>query len=182
MEEKESMWCIRGDEVMKSDTASANGSLRSRKRSKSRESERHHPRRDRDDYRSSGDFYRGGGRTRFRSRSPYDDRHYRPNRRQREEERRPRRGSPSRKSPEPNEDERDRRTIFVQQLASRLRPKDLITFFEKAGPVKNAQIVKDRVSGRSKGVGYVEFKNEESVSTTFLACTRDKSLDLRSKA
>ncbi|CAI7656531.1 RNA recognition motif domain eukaryote [Penicillium freii] len=156
---------LEGDEVMKSDTASANGSLRSRKRSKSRESERRRSRRGRDDYRSSGDFYRGGGRARSRSRSPYDDRHYRPNRRQREEERRPRRGSPSRKSPEPNEDERDRRTIFVQQLASRLRPKDLITFFEKAGPVKDAQIVKDRVSGRSKGVGYVEFKNEETVDT-----------------
>ncbi|KAL3424496.1 CC1-like family splicing factor [Phlyctema vagabunda] len=37
------------------------------------------------------------------------------------------------------------------------------SFFEKVGPVKEAQIVKDRVSGRSKGVGYVEFKNEESV-------------------
>ncbi|KAJ6137291.1 RNA recognition motif domain eukaryote [Penicillium samsonianum] len=161
---------LEGDEVMKSDTASANGSLRSRKRSKSPESERRRPRRDRDGYRSSGDFYRGGGRARSRSRSPYDDRHYRPNRRQREEERRPRRdndarrGSPSRKSPELNEDERDRRTIFVQQLAARLRIKDLFTFFEKAGPVKDAQIVKDRVSGRSKGVGYVEFKNEESVA------------------
>jgi hypothetical protein len=39
----------------------------------------------------------------------------------------------------------------VQQLAARLRIKDLFTFFEKAGPVKDAQIVKDRVSGRSKG-------------------------------
>ena len=49
------------------------------------------------------------------------------------------------------EDERDRRTVFVQQLAARLRTKELIAFFEKAGPVKEAQIVKDRVSGRSKG-------------------------------
>lgn len=144
-----------GDEAMKSDTASANGSLRSRKRSKSRESERRRSRRD--DYRSSGDFYRGGGRARSRSRSPYDDRHYRPNRRDRDDDRRPRRdnearrGTPSRKSPELNEDERDKRTIFVQQLAARLRTKDLITFFEKVGPVKEAQIVKDRVSGRSKG-------------------------------
>jgi RNA-binding protein 39 len=61
-----------------------------------------------------------------------------------------------------------------------LRTKELIGFFEKVGPVKEAQIVKDRVSGRSKGsvvlnseaiyfaltfnrVGYVEFKNEEAV-------------------
>jgi RNA-binding protein 39 len=50
-----------------------------------------------------------------------------------------------------NDDERDRRTVFVQQLAARLRPSQLVEFFEKVGPVKDAQIVKDRVSGRSKG-------------------------------
>ncbi|KAJ5786660.1 uncharacterized protein N7503_011872 [Penicillium pulvis] len=165
---------VDGDEEMKSphsEHGSANGSHRSRKRSRSRESERRRPRRDRyDERRSSGDFYRGG---RARSRSPHDDRHYRPSRREREDERRPRRDreggrrntprrSPS-KSPEPNEDERDKRTIFVQQLAARLRTKELMAFFEKVGPVKEAQIVKDRVSGRSKGVGYVEFKSEDSV-------------------
>ena len=55
------------------------------------------------------------------------------------------------RSPQLTEDERDRRTVFVQQLAARLRTKELVAFFEKAGPVKEAQIVKDRVSGRSKG-------------------------------
>lgn len=54
-------------------------------------------------------------------------------------------------TPPLNEDERDRRTVFVQQLAARLRTKELIAFFAKVGPVKEAQIVKDRVSGRSKG-------------------------------
>lgn len=54
-------------------------------------------------------------------------------------------------SPVLTEEERDLRTIFVQQLASRLRTKELIKFFEQAGPVREAQIVKDRVSGRSKG-------------------------------
>jgi RNA-binding protein 39 len=39
----------------------------------------------------------------------------------------------------------------VQQLAARLRTKDLAGFFASCGPVKEAQIVKDRVSGRSKG-------------------------------
>ncbi|CAI7566875.1 unnamed protein product [Penicillium bialowiezense] len=164
---------VDADEEMKSprsEHGSANGSQRSRKRSRSRESDR---RRRRDDYRSGGDFWRAGGRARSRSRSPYDDRHYRPGRRDRgDDDRRPRRGrddrrgTPARresKSPELNEDERDRRTIFVQQLAARLRTKDLMAFFEKVGPVKEAQIVKDRVSGRSKGVGYVEFRNEESV-------------------
>ncbi|KAJ5725271.1 uncharacterized protein N7483_006628 [Penicillium malachiteum] len=170
---------VEGDEEMKSppsEHGSANGSHRSRKRSRSRESERRRPRRDRDrfdDHRSSGDFYRGGGRAHSRSRSPHDDRHYRPSRRERDDDRRPprrerdaRRQTPRRspsKSPELNEDERDKRTIFVQQLAARLRTKELMAFFEKVGPVKEAQIVKDRVSGRSKGVGYVEFKSEESV-------------------
>ncbi|OGE52514.1 hypothetical protein PENARI_c010G10327 [Penicillium arizonense] len=163
---------IDGDEDMKSprsELGSANGSQRSRRRSRSRESDRRRPRRRGDDYRSSGDFYRGGGRA--RSRSPFDDRHYRPNRRERDDERRPRQdrrgGTPSRrgnsKSPVLNEDERDKRTIFVQQLAARLRSKELAEFFEKVGPVKDAQIVKDRVSLRSKGVGYVEFRDEESV-------------------
>ena len=54
-------------------------------------------------------------------------------------------------SPELTEEERDQRTVFVQQLAARLRTKDLMKFFEKAGPVREAQIVKDRASGRSKG-------------------------------
>ncbi|KAH8434225.1 putative RNA splicing factor (Pad-1) [Aspergillus melleus] len=171
-----------GDEDMKSprsERGSANGSHRSRKRSRSRDSDRRRARRDRygDDHRSGGDFYRGGGRARTRSRSPYDDRYYRPSGRSRRDERDDdrrsrrerdtRRRSPTKsreRTPELNEDERDRRTIFVQQLAARLRTKELIAFFEKVGPVKEAQIVKDRVSGRSKGVGYVEFKQEESVA------------------
>ncbi|BDD57423.1 hypothetical protein MPDQ_005540 [Monascus purpureus] len=159
-----------GDEDMRSEHGSANGSHRSRRRSRSHDSDRHRSRRDR----YGGDYYRGGGRARTRSRSPYDDRYYRPSGRSRRDSRdddkrhrRDRDGrkcSPTRsKTPEPTEDERDRRTIFVQQLAARLRTKELIAFFEKVGPVKEAQIVKDRVSGRSKGVGYVEFKSEESV-------------------
>ncbi|KAF4125839.1 RNA-binding protein 39 [Geosmithia morbida] len=70
-------------------------------------------------------------------------------------------GGPGRQG---SEDERDRRTVFVQQLAARLRTRELKEFFEKAGPVNEAQIVKDRISQRSKGVGYVEFKDEESVA------------------
>lgn len=173
-----------------SERGSAYDGHRSRRRSRSRDSDRRHSRRHRDSvdpddaFRASGgDYYRGGGRTRTRSRSPNDDRYYRPGGRSRRDEddrirdRSPRRDrnsgrkrtpSPKRPkskspTPQPTEDERDRRTVFVQQLAARLRTKELIAFFEKVGPVKEAQIVKDRVSGRSKGVGYVEFKQEESV-------------------
>jgi RNA-binding protein 23/39 len=193
-----------GDRSPRSDRGSASGSLKSKRRSRSRDSDRRRDRRDRhrdsadhdeDGRGSRGDYYRGGGRN--RSRSPDGDRYYRPSGRGRRDDSRDRGGrgrgrdggrrrsySPRRKaskspSPQLTEDERDRRTVFVQQLAARLRTKELIAFFEKVGPVKEAQIVKDRVSGRSKGyvfsppfnrilltwvsVGYVEFKSEESV-------------------
>ncbi|KAJ9638284.1 Phosphatidylinositol-3-phosphatase SAC1 [Coniosporium tulheliwenetii] len=194
---------VDGDEVMKSPHGSATGSSKGRKRSRSRDSERRNSRRDRprepmdpdDAFRASaGDYYRGSGRPRTRSRSPDGDRYYRPSGRSRRERddrdgdrdkdrdgdkdqgrgghagrgRDGRRRSPSpkrqrskSKTPQLTEDERDRRTVFVQQLAARLRTKELIAFFEKVGPVKEAQIVKDRTDLCS--VGYVEFKNEESV-------------------
>ena len=157
----------RDDDVRspRSDKGSDKGSHRSKHRSRSRGDDRR--RSHRDDARS-GDYYRSGRR----SRSP-DERYYRPrdgrDKRPRDDEpkerKRERSGSfePKAKDPEPTEDERDRRTVFVQQLAARLRTRELIQFFEKIGPVKEAQIVKDRVSGRSKGVGYVEFREESSV-------------------
>ncbi|KAL2157825.1 hypothetical protein VTH06DRAFT_5094 [Thermothelomyces fergusii] len=159
------------------------GSHRSRRRSRSRDSGRHSRR-----HRNDGDYYRGGnrgrgGRSRSRSpsryyRPPGDDRRDRDDRgyRRREDDRRGRRHSTPR-DPSPTGDERDRRTVFVQQLAARLRTRELKEFFEKAGPVAEAQIVKDRVSNRSKGVGYVEFKNEESVAAA-LQLTGQKLLGI----
>ncbi|KAI8949295.1 hypothetical protein F4801DRAFT_406494 [Xylaria longipes] len=167
----------RGDEREATPRSDA-GSHKSRRRSRSRDDDRRHSRR----YRGGeGDYYRsgrggggGGGRDRSRSRSPR--RHYRPRDDHRDrddrgqfrsrEEDRPRNGrTPKREAtPAPTEDERDRRTVFVQQLAAHLRTKELKEFFEKVGPVNEAQIVKDRISGRSKGVGYVEFKNEDAVT------------------
>ncbi len=134
------------------------GSHKSRRRSRSRDDDRRHSRRNRD-----GDYYRGGrgGRSRSRSRSPYgryrprDDRDRRDRRdrsdrhdygRGRDDDRRE-----SAADAAPTEDERDRRTVFVQQLAARLRTRELKEFFEKVGPVNEAQIVKDRISQRSKG-------------------------------
>lgn len=151
-----------------SDHGSAHGSVKSRRRSRSRDDDRRPSRRHRDSpdeaSRRDGDYYRGGGRARTRSRSP--NRYYRPrgdrherddvdkprdDRRGRNEGRRASRSPKREGTPPLTEDERDRRTVFVQQLAARLRTKELIAFFEKVGPVKEAQIVKDRVSGRSKG-------------------------------
>lgn len=171
------------DEEMKdaSDKGSANGSVRSRRRSRSPDANRRRDRhyRDRSDplappYRdddrfSHGDTYYGSGRVESyrpgrdggngrprtrdghheRSRSPRPDPYERRNPDHRRPEPGSRRGKP--KSPEPTDDERDRRTVFVQQLAARLRTKELKAFFEQVGGVVDAQIVKDRVSGRSKG-------------------------------
>ena len=161
-----------GDVPMKSPSSARGSDGHRRKRSRSRDSGNYHSRRHRDsvdgeDPYRTGDYYRGGGRARGRSRSPDGNRYYRPGGRRRDDDERVQERSPRRErnggrrrtpspkpkspTPQPTEDERDRRTVFVQQLAARLRTKELIAFFEKVGPVKEAQIVKDRVSGRSKG-------------------------------
>ncbi|KAH8677942.1 hypothetical protein BX600DRAFT_140430 [Xylariales sp. PMI_506] len=173
----------RGDDreaTPRSDT----GSHKSRRRSRSRDDDRRHSRRNRG---GDGDYYRGGRRDRSRSRSPH--RYYRPrderrdrddrgHHRGKDEERHRGGRTPKRDAtPQLTEDERDRRTVFVQQLAARLRTKELKEFFEKVGPVNEAQIVKDRISGRSKGVGYVEFKDEDSV-TAALQLTGQKLLGI----
>lgn len=135
------------------------------RRSRSRDNGR--PRRSRD-----GDYYRGGrgGRSRSRSRSPYGryrprdgrdgrdrrDRRDRDDRRDRGPRDAPRQSPRADEPPQLTEDERDKRTVFVQQLAARLRSRQLKEFFEKVGPVTEAQIVKDRISQRSKG--YVAFQ------------------------
>ncbi|KAF2849172.1 splicing factor, CC1-like protein [Plenodomus tracheiphilus IPT5] len=123
--------------------------------------------------RGGGDYYSGGGRA-VRSRSPRRDRGDdkfarnrspgpRDRRRNGGDDRRPGRRGDKTPEPEVTEDDRDKRTIFVQQISQRAETRHLRSFFETIGPVVEAQIVKDRVTGRSKGVGYVEFKDEESV-------------------
>ncbi|KAH8778854.1 Pad-1 [Diaporthe sp. PMI_573] len=176
------------EKTPRSDTGSHRSS---RRRSRSRDRDDRSSRRHRD-----GDYYRGGRQGRSRSRSP-GGRFYRPRdrddrrdyreRRERRDDDRDRRGgrtprpdkdvSSDPTPPQLTEDERDRRTVFVQQLAARLRTKELKEFFEKVGPVSEAQIVKDRVSNRSKGVGYVEFKDEESVQAA-LQLTGQKLLGI----
>jgi len=106
-----------------------------------------------------GDYYSGGGRQ--RSRSPRRDRDRDRDSKYRERNRsRDRRGGRDERSaprhgktvsPEVTEDDRDKRTIFVQQISQRAHTSHLLAFFETVGPVIEAQIVKDRVTGRSKG-------------------------------
>ncbi|EFQ33399.1 CC1-like family splicing factor [Colletotrichum graminicola] len=175
------------DDIKASTPRSDAGSHKSRRRSRSRDDDRRHSRR----HRGDGDYYRGG-RARSRSRSPHrsyrssrddyrerrerSDRYSGDHRRAKDDDR-PEASSKREATPQLTEDERDRRTVFVQQLAARLRTRDLKAFFEKVGPVTEAQIVKDRISQRSKGVGYVEFKNEDSV-TQALQLTGQKLLGI----
>lgn len=63
------------------------------------------------------------------------------------------------------------------QLSARLKSSELEEFFSKAGKVRAARIIEDRNTGRSKGVGYVEFYEEESVATA-IALTGQKLLGI----
>lgn len=56
------------------------------------------------------------------------------------------------------------RSVFVNQIAARITDRELGIFFEThAGKVRDARVIVDRISRRSKGVGYVEFVELESV-------------------
>ncbi|EFI28595.1 hypothetical protein CC1G_13622 [Coprinopsis cinerea okayama7 len=67
---------------------------------------------------------------------------------------------------EPKDDDSEARSVFVSQLAARLTARDLGYFFEDKlgeGTVMDARIVTDRLSRRSKGIGYVEFRSIDLV-------------------
>ena len=50
--------------------------------------------------------------------------------------------------------------IYVGNLSWQMTDEDLRTLFEQYGSVTSANIVKDKVSGRSKGFGFVEMPDE----------------------
>ena len=49
--------------------------------------------------------------------------------------------------------------IYVGNLSWQMTDEDLRTLFEQYGSVTSAKIVKDKVSGRSKGFGFVEMSD-----------------------
>ena len=61
-------------------------------------------------------------------------------------------------------EERDTRTVFVSQLAARIRPRDLEDFFSSVGQIADVRLIMDSRTRRSKGVAYVEFREAESVA------------------
>jgi nucleolar protein 4 len=54
-------------------------------------------------------------------------------------------------------------TVFIKNLSFDTENDDLRECFKKFGPIKYALVVKDHVSGHSKGTGFVRFLRKESV-------------------
>lgn len=50
--------------------------------------------------------------------------------------------------------------LFIGSLAYATTDDTLKAFFEQIGEVESARVITDRDSGRSKGFGFVEYKNE----------------------
>ena len=68
--------------------------------------------------------------------------------------------------------------IFVARLNFKTRREDLQKAFENFGQVTSVKIVKDRVTGRSKGFGFVEMPNDEEANKA-IAGLNETELDGR---
>jgi nucleolar protein 4 len=55
-------------------------------------------------------------------------------------------------------------TVFIKNISYDSTNEDLEECFKKFGPIKYALVVRDPVSGHSKGTGFVKFLKKESVS------------------
>ncbi|CCD74061.1 RRM domain-containing protein [Caenorhabditis elegans] len=75
----------------------------------------------------------------------------------------PRHSPPKNAKLELTAEERDQRTLLIMQIARDTRPRDLEEFFSAVGAVRDVRIITDSRTGRSKGICYVEFWDEESV-------------------
>lgn len=53
------------------------------------------------------------------------------------------------------------KNIFVSNLSFRISDDDLKQAFADYGEVASAKVIKDNFSGRSRGFGFVEMKNDE---------------------
>ena len=65
--------------------------------------------------------------------------------------------------------------IYVGNLSWQMTDEDLRTLFEQYGSVTSAKIVKDKVSGRSKGFGFVEMP-EDSEAQNALSSLYDSEV------
>lgn len=68
--------------------------------------------------------------------------------------------------------------LFVGSLAWATTDQGLREAFEQAGTVESAQVITDRMSGRSKGFGFVEMATEEEAQKA-IDMWNEKELDGR---
>ncbi|KON26696.1 RNA-binding protein [miscellaneous Crenarchaeota group archaeon SMTZ-80] len=54
--------------------------------------------------------------------------------------------------------------IYVGNLDFKVSEKDLEKLFEKYGTVSSSKVIIDKYSGRSKGFGFVEMKNQDEAN------------------
>ncbi|MES1923621.1 RNA-binding protein 39, partial [Bonamia ostreae] len=59
--------------------------------------------------------------------------------------------------------DRDECTIFSCHIHPAVDDKDIFEFFSQCGPVRDILLMRDNKSGTSKGYGYIEFHDKESV-------------------
>jgi len=58
---------------------------------------------------------------------------------------------------------RDDLTVLVQRIHPRADDFEIFEFFSQAGKVRDIRLIRDQRSGKSKGVGYVEFYDPQAV-------------------
>lgn len=56
------------------------------------------------------------------------------------------------------------KNLYVGNLSNRVTEEDLRANFSSAGKVVSVNIIKDRLTGQSKGFGFVEMETEEGAS------------------
>ncbi|KAK8816558.1 hypothetical protein WA556_001499, partial [Blastocystis sp. ATCC 50177/Nand II] len=75
---------------------------------------------------------------------------------------------------------RDFCTVFVSDLQVKVDEKWLRHYFQQAGKVKSIKLIRDKNSGRSKGMGYIEMGSQEDCARALLLngqkmCTKHKA-------
>jgi RNA recognition motif-containing protein len=63
---------------------------------------------------------------------------------------------------------KDQRTILVGQLTMKANEGDLRRFFGQIGKVNNIIMIRDKHTGRHKGIGYVEMADLEDIPNCLL--------------
>lgn len=74
---------------------------------------------------------------------------------------------------------RDARTIFVQQLVSRVTEGWVRSFFEQVGPVARVKLIRDPHTRKCMGMGYIEFQDLDAVPKALLLNGQKMSMDER---